>query len=1571
MRPMTMGHLPWRVVLLALVAVTTAWAGESPAQVDSAVRQRCFAILLEGLRSDQFWPSMHAAEALTQAGRGARVLEALKGRLATETDDQHRCGLAREQVRAGERGPAAVMLSILADKQSKGRIHAAESLYKVREVGDGKLLRAALDEGDPVLEMMAAAALFRGGDKAALARVRRHLSNADATKARIAAWIVGRLGDRSDWPALRRLEAVEMAPLAQSFVINALAQLRAPGALKRVEANLRHADAGVRTYAVQTVGDCHAVSLIKPLIALLDDPNLDTRIRAAQAILSMTPQVVFSDSFENGSGKWRPYHSKPPQAKFSAVAGDAAHGQRFLRAQCPGQAGLEGVMASVSGVEPLSLYTFRAKVRGKGGLWGMMYSGNGWLYARRTLALTGQWQGFSMTKLTGARDRALSVYFVTKKVEPATFEIDAVEVVKEHDPPACAGRVEPVRLEAEDYAFSANAVKTDRTALGGKAVHAAIYTGIMNMPAPLSSTPTFCYVRLKPGTASDSYTLSARVADCHHTLATAKPLDRPGWQWLRFDAVALAASRGAVSVLVRQPKRGLQATALDSVVFASKGDLTPEQLAAAPLLRQDRPLLAVGQCQTPPVIDGRGDDPCWAECVTVRDFTLTCANVAPTQSTAARLCYDAERLYVTFQCHEYVLQPLANQLHAFQQGKTKRDDNLWSDDCVLAILGPTPQGPYFDVFCSARGTLDDARLALPDIWQSRDTRWNGDIEAAGRVGEGFWEVEMAVSFASLGTAAPKPGERWRLCLGRIEKNSKETSAWNPVTTGFHVADTLGTLVFRPQAGGVDALLPSSIRGGANRLELGLANATRPVLADVTAVQPKQTPTHFRTLAAAGDRAHLAFEVQAQGQLELRCDLFDAGTLAALYLSPRIKRSVRASEAKLRLATDAAYSVFLNGERVATGPKADGRGIVTVPLQAGVNAFSFQVQSGRVAASLELPGERVVSGPAWRSAPGEPAKFATATFNDSRWAKAQDFGAAAGALGKVGAHVVGGDKPGVIRRVVWFEKTYLWPTPEPAQHVPQNAPQHLTFSAPGMRGRVLERFKLHLAVPREFEVIGSTGYYGRKRDEKAEFVTSGPRTERRQGADVQVYTIQATKPIRYRPNVRILELFNVFVRYGGGKLPKGDFRFEFWTEAEDGSITECQQAFPVRVTPPLRGKQPKRLLTQLWGSFFSTMDDPPMRKATLETMRAVGFNNVVGVAPEAREFGITTTTGISFAVWCLDRRPYLEKHPDDALLDAEGKRSKIYVCPTALLSSGWDSVAAMLRERIARERPDIVDWDYESSPFTGYLSCYCPACLGEFRKHGGMKQDVGLTPQTICQTHAGRWIDFMTTRNAQLAQRFHKVVNECGPKFSMYSGYESEETHRVYGVDWRKIGKLRAADHVGCGYGRRKECVDATVAALETIPLVPGLLMRPYDRNLRERVVPVTKARAMRRLADSTGGILVYDRMPLAGRSWFALAEVFRLAADHEDVFLDGVAAPDLAEVEPGAEPEVAVKRSGKAALVLLMNHGQKAKTMTVRLKPDAVRTAVLYYAQKPVDPRQAFSVTLSAGDAEAIALTLR
>src|SRR5690606_38121574 len=90
-----------------------AAAGDDRLVLAPGIEQRCLRVLREGLKSDEFWPSMHAAEALTLAGRGNEVRAHLLPLLPQESDDQRRCGLARELVRTGARQYAAIMLDIL------------------------------------------------------------------------------------------------------------------------------------------------------------------------------------------------------------------------------------------------------------------------------------------------------------------------------------------------------------------------------------------------------------------------------------------------------------------------------------------------------------------------------------------------------------------------------------------------------------------------------------------------------------------------------------------------------------------------------------------------------------------------------------------------------------------------------------------------------------------------------------------------------------------------------------------------------------------------------------------------------------------------------------------------------------------------------------------------------------------------------------------------------------------------------------------------------------------------------------------------------------------------------------------------------------------------------------------------------------------------------------------------------------------------------------------------------------------------------------------------------------------
>jgi sialidase-1 len=278
-------------VALALLAaaLSPAAAAEppAPAPLDPALRDRCEKVLRDGLRSGEFWPAMHAAEALTLAGRGHDVLAALAKRSAA--DDQQRCGLAREAVRAGDRTKLAILFALLDKPGSNGHSHAAESLFKMAEVGDGKKLRAALAQGeDGKLKLMAAAALARCGHPTALDAARKRLTDPDREIRKTAAWILGQLGERADAKAVAAAFEKESDPLAKAYAVHALALLGDADARKQLVANFASPDAAVRTYAAEFAGYCRLADSRDALVKLLDDPTLDVRVRAAQSLIVLS-----------------------------------------------------------------------------------------------------------------------------------------------------------------------------------------------------------------------------------------------------------------------------------------------------------------------------------------------------------------------------------------------------------------------------------------------------------------------------------------------------------------------------------------------------------------------------------------------------------------------------------------------------------------------------------------------------------------------------------------------------------------------------------------------------------------------------------------------------------------------------------------------------------------------------------------------------------------------------------------------------------------------------------------------------------------------------------------------------------------------------------------------------------------------------------------------------------------------------------------------------------------------------------------------------------------------------------
>lgn len=286
-------HLAWVGVFLTCVPSMPRSSGAepplTPIALTAAERDRCLSVLRSGLSSTEFWPSMHAAEALTLAGQQAEVIAALQVRLPQEKDDQHRCGLARELVRAGDRSVLPILTEILSDVQSKGRVHAAESLYKLGEVPTDSSLTDAMSQKENIpLRLMSAAAFARKNCRSARTVLRNSLASEDPSVRVIVGFALARLGDASDLDSLRERLAVETDPMARAYFVNALACLGDVSGRKLLGTNLSSSDAGIRACAAEHVGHARCSEHRPRLLELLDDPAVDVRVRAAQSLIELS-----------------------------------------------------------------------------------------------------------------------------------------------------------------------------------------------------------------------------------------------------------------------------------------------------------------------------------------------------------------------------------------------------------------------------------------------------------------------------------------------------------------------------------------------------------------------------------------------------------------------------------------------------------------------------------------------------------------------------------------------------------------------------------------------------------------------------------------------------------------------------------------------------------------------------------------------------------------------------------------------------------------------------------------------------------------------------------------------------------------------------------------------------------------------------------------------------------------------------------------------------------------------------------------------------------------------------------
>lgn len=1267
----------------------------------------------------------------------------------------------------------------------------------------------------------------------------------------------------------------------------------------------------------------------------------------ALVLLSALPAwsaEAWREGFERGDGGTKPYHKDAPRATVEVVTGGAAEGERFLRSTLPGERRLEGVVLNAGGLTGARVARVGARVRGSGEIWLCLYSRNGWLYAPATVKLTATWQEIALRKVLVAADTSLGINFLGREVQRgAVFEIDDLSVTLE-DPPAVAdSEVGPWRLEGE--AFAERAVWAGKTAAAGSG-----YVSVAGLPFPRTSRPVTVAVRVDPSADGDTFRLNATAGDGRQKLAevTARGGEP---QWLSFPPL-VAGEVGESFTLDGQGKADTP-VAIDAVVVATAPVPDPD---AAPALLPSSGLVTAATIAAP-TIDGDPGDAAWRGTVACGGF-LTNRSLIPAEAdTTVRLGHDATHLYLLYDCAEPRLDPAAQRTHEFKAAVKEPDGEVWGDDCVVLLLAP-PGDTVYDWFVNSRGVIADARCRGDNLWGTREAGWQSGARAAAKVADGRWTVELAIPLAALGG---RTGGAWRLCLGRIAACRGESSTWSPCTTGFHDPACFAALRFGGPSPGVALAAPASFEPGDNTLTVDLTPGPEPnrlTLLWQAASDPARRTGLVALDPATAHRA-IPFAVGDGEAVTARQAVLAADSLAPLVVSPEVTRRISQARATLNLFAAGPWEVFLDGRRAGGG---QGDGVVQLSLKRGANLIAVKATGG-VAATLAA-GQDAPAPVRWKLVPATEAKALDSAWDDASAPTAPELGRHP----KLGPIVGQAGEAVVLRHLLLWEKTRVWPKPAPAVYLARGSAQHLTLTEEGLPKRKLHDWTVTVAVPPPLTVLGSTGYYGTTRETQPEWHCQPAGEQVIDGRAVPLVKITATRPV-VPVGHPILNLFNLYLTCpADAPEPAGDLLLTWWSSGNDGTVTEPGQRCPIRLLPPLRGQQPKTLLCQLWGSFFSSMDDLALREQTLATARSAGFTDMVSgdaaTTDLAHKHGQTHTLGVRFVSWSIDVRPYLEAHPDQRLSGKDGQPAPDLICTTMLLGEAWPAVEESLGQQLAKTRPDTVDYDYEYPPLSGPHSCYCPRCLAAFAKAAGLNA-AELTPETIANRHAEAWVDFMARRVAAILRRMKDSVHKLRPgtEFSTYSGYQTPDNAARYGIDWRYIGDEQACDRAGCGYGRPAEAVAATVAALKGIPLVCGALLTPYDVKLDEPLALLTKARLLRRFLDSTGGVLVYDRLPMDGRVWWDVAETTRLVAEYEEAFVKGTRGP-LGALDTGA---VTVLRHGPVTLVCVMNHRSSEARFPLTLPAEA-GPGVEFYSGAKVPAGGQVECLLPAGESAAYVL---
>lgn len=198
------------------------------------------------------------------------------------------------------------------------------------------------------------------------------------------------------------------------------------------------------------------------------------------------------------------------------------------------------------------------------------------------------------------------------------------------------------------------------------------------------------------------------------------------------------------------------------------------------------PKYDVRRATAPIVIDGKVDDKAWAGAATAELTFPWDSQTGAKQKTVARLLWDDEHLYVSYECED------ADITAQF----TQRDDPTYRDDAVEIFINPRPASQftsYIGLEMNARGVLYDyVTVAVAPTQRMLLKRFdlNGAKVAASLNGtlneradkDRGWSLEVSIPWENFEGFSRRPatGTSWRFNLNRWDgvEPDRRMSIWS-------------------------------------------------------------------------------------------------------------------------------------------------------------------------------------------------------------------------------------------------------------------------------------------------------------------------------------------------------------------------------------------------------------------------------------------------------------------------------------------------------------------------------------------------------------------------------------------------------------------------------------------------------------------------------------------------------------------------------------------------------------------------------------------------------------------------